>query len=235
MRLLHIVAACLGIASGAVALYALKGAKLHRKSGMIFACSMLVMSASGAVMGALKPQRLSVIAGVLTFYLVMTALLTVRRPVLRLHWIDAGAMLVALTVGIAGIQFGFEALNSATGTLDGQPAAPGFLFGGVALLATLGDILMMLAQGIQGAPRIARHLWRMCFALFIAAGASLFLGRGQVFPKALRNPAILAIPVLLMLGVMFYWLARVLFMQRRHSTSLAPNPSFEPTPIRSSA
>jgi uncharacterized membrane protein len=127
MRLLHIVAGLIGLASGAVALYALKGARLHRKSGMIFVYAMLFVSSSGAVMAALKPQRLSVMACVLTLYLVITALLTVRRRVVGFHGIDLGAMLVALTVGIASVRFGFEALDSATGKIDGVPAAPGAL------------------------------------------------------------------------------------------------------------
>ena len=99
MRLLHIIAGSLGLASGAVALCALKGAKLHRNSGTIFVYAMLVMSASGAVMAARQPTMAVVMAGVLTFYLVLTALLTVRRPVLELHWTDVVAMLMALTVG----------------------------------------------------------------------------------------------------------------------------------------
>jgi len=217
MRFLHIVAGLIGLASGAVALYAIKGAKLHRKSGMIFVYAMLFMSSSGAVMAALKPQRLSVIAGVLIFYLVITALLTVRRRVVGFHWIDLGALLVALTVGIASVRLGFKALDSATGKIDGLPAAPGFVLGAVALLAALLDVRMM-ARGIQGAHRIARHLWRMCFALFIAA-VSFFLGQtqgspAQVFPEPLRKGAVLAIPVLLVLLLMFFWLARVLFVQR---------------------
>jgi len=211
--LLHIGAGLIGLVSGAVALYALKGANLHRKSGMIFVYAMLFMSSTGAVMAALKPQRLSLIAGVLTFYLVVTALLTVRRRVVGFHWIDLGAMLVALTAGIAGIRLGSEALASATGKIDGLPATPAFVLGAVALLAALLDVRMM-ARGLQGAHRIARHLWRMCFALFIAA-ASFFLveAEGGV-PRPIRNLALLSIPVLLVLVLMFFWLARVLFRQR---------------------
>jgi uncharacterized membrane protein len=35
MKLLHITAGLIAIGAGAVALYALKGARLHRESGMI--------------------------------------------------------------------------------------------------------------------------------------------------------------------------------------------------------
>jgi hypothetical protein len=48
----------------------------------------------------------------------------------------------------------------------------------------------------------------MCFALFIATMA-FFLGQANVFPKALRIPALLAVPVLAVLLCMLYWLWRV--------------------------
>jgi uncharacterized membrane protein len=227
---LHIVAGAIGIASGFVALYALKGARLHRKSGMLFVCAMLVMSGTGAVMAALKSQTGSVIGGLLTFYLVTTALLTVRRRDPKSHWVDAGALLVALTVAVLAIQFGLDTLSSATRNIDGMPAAPSFVFATVALLAALGDIRMMLAPGLRGAHRIARHLWRMCFAMFIATG-SFFLGQAKVFPEPIRIIPLLAIPVLLVLVLMIYWLARVLltpWYRRAHA-------SFGATSLRGSA
>jgi hypothetical protein len=49
----------------------------------------------------------------------------------------------------------------------------------------------MLASGrISDRQRITRHLWRMCFGLFIATG-SFFLGQQAVFP---RFPARLHLP-----------------------------------------
>lgn len=209
---LHIVAGSTALVAGAVALYSLKGAKLHRKSGMLFVLVMLVMSVTGAVMAALKPEAISVIAGALTFYLVITALLTVRRPAAGARWIDLCAMLVALVIGITSIYFGFEALSSSTGMKDGFPAPPYFIFGTVALLAALLDLRMLLARGVKGPHRLARHLWRMCFALFIAA-ASFFLGQAQVFPESIPF-VLLAVPVFLVLLLMLYWLWRVLFTKR---------------------
>ena len=59
--------------------------------------------------------------------------------------------------------------QSQTGSKEGFPAAAYFIFGSVALLSAVGDIRMLLRGGVFGAHRIPRHLWRMCFALFIAA------------------------------------------------------------------
>jgi hypothetical protein len=84
----------------------------------------------------------------------------------------------------------------------------------VALLAAAGDIRMLLTHNMQWTHRIARHLWRMCFALWIAV-ASFFLGQSDEFPEALRIMPLLCTPVLLVLLLMFYWLVRVLFTQWR--------------------
>jgi uncharacterized membrane protein len=209
---IHIIAGLIGLVSGAVALYAAKGAKLHRKSGMIFVYTMLVVAITGTVMGSLISEMAAVLPGMLTFYLVLTSLLTVRRPVvMKFPWIDLAVMVVGLTVGIASVRLGLEASDGASST-EGALAFMYFLFGIVALLAVLGDTRVMLAKGIKGAHRIARHLWRMCFALLLAS-ISLFLGQAQVFPEPLRNSGLLPIPVLLVLLLMFYWLVRVLFTQ----------------------
>jgi len=209
MILLHIIGGLLGLTSGAVALSARKGGKLHRRSGIIFVYAVLVLSASGAVMAALKPERISVIAGMLTFYLVTTALLTIRRHEPGLNWMDGSAMVFALLVGLLSITFGIQGLNTAPGNSDGYTPL-GFIFGTLALLAALGDARMLLARVIPWAHRIARHLWRMCFALWIAAG-SFFLGQADEFTEALRIMPLLCTPVVLVLLLMFYWLARVLF------------------------
>ena len=82
----------------------------------------------------------------------------------------------------------------------------------------------MLVRGkLSGAQRIARHLRRMCFALFIAAG-SFFLGPSnrplrlvstlglgqQLFPALLRRNVLFlltALPLILMI----FWMFRVRF------------------------
>ena len=223
---IHIIAGLIGLVSGAVALYARKGAKVHRKAGMIFVYAMLVVAITGTVMGSLLSEMAAVLPGLLTFYLVLTSFLTVRRSVVpKFPWLEFGAMLVGLTVGIASISYGFVA--------EGQPTLLYIIFGAVALLGTLGDI-QVLARGIQGAQRIARHLWRMCVALFLGA-ISLFIGQSQVFPEPLRNSGLLPIPVLLVLLLMFYWLVRVSFTQwyRRVYQQVpadvsAPRPAAEP-------
>jgi hypothetical protein len=66
----------------------------------------------------------------------------------------------------------------------------------VLLLAASGDIRMLARDQSSSQQRIARHLWRMCFGLFIATG-SFFLGQQQVFPAFPRGSiflTVLAVP-----------------------------------------
>ena len=89
-----------------------------------------------------------------------------------------------------------------------MPAFPFFLFGVVGLLATVGDLRVMRSGPLRGAARLARHLWRMSFALFIAA-LSFFIGQAKVIPKPVRVTPLLVLPVLAVLVTMLYWLWRV--------------------------
>ena len=209
MYAVHIIAGSLGLLSGYTALYVTKGAPLHRRSGMVFVWTMLTMAFAGLLMAALRGVAvvINVPAAVLTAYLVITALLTVQpRPAVQ-RWLEPALMLVALAVGLVMLAFGLEAIANG-GARKGVPAFPFFLFAFVGLLGAALDMRMIRAGGVRGAVRITRHLWRMCFALFIAA-LSFFLGQADEFPAALRKPALLALPVLLVLLTMLYWLWRV--------------------------
>lgn len=215
MKWIHIIAGLLALASGAVALYAAKGSPLHRRSGALFAGAMLVLTSTAVFMATfLSPNRGNVVAGMLTFYLVSTSLLTVRRTVAQSRRLVAGFMLVALAAGAYAFGLGVEAAGSATGMVDRIPAAPLFMFAVVGLMAAALDARMLLAGHIEGAHRLARHLWRMGFAMWIAT-ASFFLGQAKFFPAPIRESGVLAIPVLLVAGTLLYWLVRVLVKRRR--------------------
>ena len=58
--------------------------------------------------------------------------------------------------------------------------------------------------------RIARHLWRMCFAFFIATG-SFFLGQQDVLPAALHRSPILFMLAFAPFAVMAFWLVKLRF------------------------
>jgi uncharacterized membrane protein len=212
---LHILTGAIALVAGAIALSALKGGSLHRKSGRVFVGAMLFMSASGAVIAAFIPVRVSVVAGMLTFYLVLTSLLTLRRIANNNRSIDIAAMSLGFITGVLGIMFGAMALQTANGALDRYPAAIYFVFGSVAFIGATLDARMLRANGINGKHRIARHLWRMCFAMYMATSA-FFLGQAKLFPDILRNGWLLSVPVLMVVLTMLYWLTRTLLSRRVH-------------------
>lgn len=208
----HIAMGAIGLVSGGAALIYRKGAAGHRATGTVFFLSMLSMSASGACLAVLNQvaTAFNVVIGVLTFYLVATAWVTVLRKEGETGVFEAGALVVALAVGAGGLIAGVAAANSATGTTDGIPAFLYFIFGLVAAFAALLDIRVLVRRGVSGAQRIARHLWRMCFALLVAAIA-FFIGQGaKVFPEAVRETNILFVPVIAVIVLMVFWLIRVL-------------------------
>ena len=207
--LVHILAGGLGLVFGYVALYAAKGAPLHRRSGLLFVYAMLPMALFGLSISAFQnvAPEINIPAGLLTSYLVMTALTTVRPPTAASRWLNVVAMLVALTVGVTMLTFGLEALANG-GTRNGMPAFPFFMFGVVGLLASGGDFRMIRSGTLRGASRLARHLWRMSFALFIAA-LSFSVQLAKMIPRPVRIPALIALPMLAVLVTMLYWLWRV--------------------------
>ena len=202
----HIIGGLVAIGAGFVALAALKGARLHRRSGMVFVYAMMIMSVTGATIALLKPNGWgTAMGGFLAFYLVTTGLLTSRR-VPGFQWTDLAALLMAVTLGVTYYTFG-QAVSSPSGRAYGYPSPLYFVFGTVTWLAAFGDA-RVLVRGIHGSRRLARHVWRMCFAMFIAT-ASFFLGQAKAIPKPLRIMPLLWIPVLAVMVMTIYWLVRL--------------------------
>jgi hypothetical protein len=196
--------------SGYLAVSLRKGSRRHALAGRVFVITMLSLAASGVYLAAMKFQPGNILGGTLTFYLVATSWMTARRRDAKPGVFDWGAFLVALTVASVIVTLAVEAATSPTGLKYGYPVGPYIFLGSVAVLATAGDIRMLVRGGISGTQRIARHLWRMCFAFFIAA-ASIFLARAHVFPAVLRKTGVLYLLSFLPLILMVFWLIRVRF------------------------
>jgi hypothetical protein len=159
--------------------------------------------------------------------MVLTGVLALRRRDDASIWIDAAG--VALGIGIIyfSLDIGLRVLHSASGKINGLPPTPLFVFAAIIALSVLGDVRMMFMHGLQGRHRLVRHLWRMSFSLFIASG-SFFLGQAKVIPKPIRILPLLAIPALLPLVLMLYWVARVAltkWYRRRGAGLMQASPS----------
>ncbi len=208
LLIFHILGGSMGLLSGTFAIAVSKGSRLHRASGNVFTFGMLTLAVSGLCLAILKSQNGNIIGSIITFYMISTAWLAGRRRNTgSLDW-------AALVVGIAGAAAILtlairNVLYPATADPN-APAAMAFFMAAVLLMAASGDIRMLTRGQFSGRQRITRHLWRMCFGLFIATG-SFFLGQQQVFPAFLRGSLLLTVLAVLPFPVMLYWLIRVRF------------------------
>jgi uncharacterized membrane protein len=213
LLVLHIMGGIVGLLSGASAMSFRKGSRGHRMAGNVFVVSMLIMGACASCLALMKHQTNNFYGGLLTFYLITTAWLTARRRDGETSIYDWGALAFAVTIGGSLLTLGILVARGSAAKQPGVPLGMYFFMGTIPLLAAAGDLRMLLGGGIAGRPRLARHLWRMCFGLFIATG-SFFLGQQQVFPPAIRKQYLLAPLAILPLILLIYWMIRVRLSKR---------------------
>jgi hypothetical protein len=219
----HICAGTLGLLSGTAAMSFRKGSPRHAVAGRVFVASMLTMAVAAVYLAVVRHQPNNIGGGIITFYLIGTAWLTARRrdgETSRLDWV---VLLIPLALGTVTWMNGLRIVRSGASSQDGVPVGMTFFMGSVMLLAGAGDVRMLVRDGVRGKKRIARHLWRMCFGLFIAAG-SFFLGPsnrplrllsvvglGQHLSPALFSTTLYLILTILPLIMLIFWLVRVRF------------------------
>ena len=216
---IHVVAGTVAIVSGVAAFLVRKGNGPHRALGNTFVVSMIVMGLLGFYGAGLNGRPLDMANGLFVCYLVITSWMAARgnegpsNPSARC----ASYSLVVLVAALAASDFyhGMQSAGTTAGMVgNGEiPAGPYYLFGFFCVLCLIGDVRLLFGANLGGRRRVARHLWRMGFALFVAAG-SLFLGQPGVFPESLQDYSgamIRAIPVLCVVVATIYWLVRVKF------------------------
>ena len=208
----HIAAGGLAIVLGAVALSVKKGGTIHRRSGLLFVYGMIALGTTAALLGFRKsPTDGNVFGGLMTVYFAVTALAAVRPVSSWTRRFHGGALTVAVGLALLDVAGGVEAVKSPGGTLNGVPFPMLFFIATVMFLAAIGDLRVIRFGMPNGRPRLARHLWRMCFALFIAAGSFFSIRErvAKILPEPFTTAPIRMLPILLVFVAMFYWLWRV--------------------------
>ena len=213
LLVLHIIGGMVGLLSGTVAMVYRKGSIGHRAAGNVFVVSMVLMGLCGSILALMKHQMDNAFGGLITFYMIATAWSTGRRRELQTNILDWGALVFAIALGCGMITLGILVALGEAAKQPGVPLGMYFFMGTIPLLAGAGDLRMLVRGGISGTPRLARHLWRMCFGLFIASG-SFFLGKQEFFPAAIRKPYLLVPLAILPLVFLIYWLVRVSWFKR---------------------
>ena len=207
----HIAGGAISLVSGGAALIYRKGGGPHRAVGTVFFLSMLLMTVFGAIVAVARHQPLNIAAAFVTFYLVTTAWMAELRKDGESGGFEVGALVLGLAVAAGAAFYG----------LNGSRGAAPFLYGfaSIAMLGAVLDVSVIARKGVSGGQRIARHLWRMCFALAIAA-LSFFIGQAKFLPAVVRDTQLNLVPVIAVIVLLVFWLLRVLltnWAQRRES------------------
>ena len=218
---LHIGAGLLALLSGTIAAIARKGGPLHARAGTWFFGAMLGLGATASILEPFRTPPGSPLVGIFVCYFVLTSWVTARRRDGRTGRFEIFACAVA--VGFAALTL-WGGLAGAT-TPAGR--GPVFILAGLCLAAGLLDLNAVLRRRLTNAQRIRRHLWRMCFAFFIATG-SFFLGQQQVMPSAVRGSPILFLLAFAPFGLMLFWLVRLRFAKAIGGLALRVAPAAAP-------
>ena len=202
----HFGAALLALAAGTIALAVAKGSRVHKQSGLVFTFAMITTGILASVLSAYEGK--SVVGGLFVCYLVFTAMTTVKPLARAGRGVDVALMIFAFAIAVLFLVQGVVVWQKPHHMFAGVPAGMILFLGTVCLLAAIGDLRMILEGGLRGTRRLARHLWRMCFGLFVATG-SFFIGQAKFIPAPIR-----VMPLLFALGIaplviLLYWMWRV--------------------------
>jgi hypothetical protein len=217
----HIGCGMVALLAGATAVAARKGGAAHGSAGTWFIGAMLTLGITASI---LEPFRLptpgSPLVGIFVCYFVLTSWVSARRRDGRTGWFDLAAGVVALAFAAATVWGGLDQSSTPVGR------GPIYVVAGLCTLAGLLDVRAFLRKRLTAAQRVSRHLWRMCFAFFIATG-SFFLGQQDILPAAVRGSPILFVLAFAPFAVMLYWLIRIRFAKAVGRLSLRP-PAAQP-------
>jgi uncharacterized membrane protein len=203
---IHIAAGIAAILLGAIAVAVRKGGLRHGQAGTWFAGAMIVLGITASILEPFRtPRPGSPITGLFVVYFVATSWVAVRRRDGTTGKFEMLASAVALATGALMIWAGLTG-KSTTPVGSG----PVFILAGLCLVAGLLDLRVVLRKRLTAGERIRRHLWRMCFAFFIATG-SFFLGQQKVMPVAVRGSPIVIVLAFAPFAVMVFWLVRLRF------------------------
>ena len=216
----HVATGLIALLAGFVAIAVRKGGTWHRRSGIVFVYAMIAtgITAVGIAVYEGKPA-----GGVVIIYFVVTAWTAVKPLSAAIRRVHVALMVLAFALAAGEYVRGFTALGQPGKQIEGVPAGMMFFMATIVLLAAVGDARMTRAGGIQGTRRVARHLWRMSFALFIASG-SFFLGQMKFIPEPVRIVPVIVALAVSPLVVLLYWMWRVRIKQNLRGMTAAKIP-----------
>jgi len=224
---LHIGGGTIGLFAGTVAAFASKGGKLHRTAGTVFTVSMLIMAVFAVYLAiAIPGQIVNLFIGTFAFYLVGTGWLTAWRRAGNTGFAEKAALAVVLCLLLPFGILSFDLLARLPLPFESAVPVKGpvliavYSFTLVIAIAAIADLKVIFAGGTSGAARVARHLWRMCLGLTLAAGSAFTNGLPRLLPGPMHVTTIYFLPQFVTLGLLIFWMVRVRFTGWFRRTSM---------------
>lgn len=210
---IHTPAGTIVLVTAVIAMFAKKRSALHRKAGACFTVSMMVMLVSGIAAAYLKNSVGDMMLGVIVMYTVFTAWLTAHHKKN-----ETGLLEVTALIWVVG--FAITAFSINMGWREVEARFVYLIWGGLAVLCALGDIRNLYHSGLPGPQRIIRHVWRIGFSLVWAALAFTdkivkMMGADINSMQDEQLILIVAIPTILILITILYWITKILFFPAR--------------------
>ena len=197
----HVTSGTFALISGGVAMLVRKGETVHRFAGNVFFIAMLTMTVSAFVVAIIRDQSINITASTVTFYMIVTSWVAATRKDGEIGRFETVALVFGVAVAASAFLFALQ---------GGGAQVVHYVFGSIAAIGVLSDLSVIVRGGLSGRQRIARHLWRMSFAMLVATGA-YFAGQPDFVPEILRETRLNFAPIVAVLVLLLFWLVRVLF------------------------
>ncbi len=215
--LIHTPAGSIGLVAATVALFTKKGGALHRKAGICFTISMLIMLISGFVAALLKESIDDMFLSAVVMYTVFTAWLTAHHKKNETDFLEYVALVWVIAVGIAAFL-----INASWSEVGSQN--PYLYWASFAIFCAIGDVRNLHWACSSGIQRVIRHVWRVGFSLIWAALAltdKIIKIQGSNVKELPEEQLtyVIAVPTLLILIIIVYWIMYILFLSRKKFAS----------------
>lgn len=197
----HVTGGTFALVSGGIAMLVRKGETVHRVAGNVFFIAMLTMTISALAVAIIRDQPINITASTVTFYMILTSWVAAMRKDGEIGRFETVALVGGLAVVASASMFALR---------GGDEQVIHAVFAGLTAIGVLADLSVVVRGGLSGRQRIARHLWRMSFAMLVATGA-YFAGQPEFVPAILRETKLNFVPTIAVLVLLFFWLVRVRF------------------------
>ncbi|MDG1416464.1 MAG: hypothetical protein P8P99_01540 [Maricaulis sp.] len=209
----HFWIGCTAMGAGFSALISRKGHWLHRKAGLVFLSSMLLLTFSGLWLSLERGILFAIFLAAIAFHAVVTAWSAVRLETRLGRFVTRYGVVFSGVIVSGAVWGGLKAAKMPDGLLNGLPAEAFLILAGLTFLMMLLDAAFAFNWSSQTKNRIIRYLWRMGFAFFLATGI-FFFGNNHVLPEAMRHELVLSIPVIAVVLWTLYYAIRIRFEKR---------------------